>query len=315
MTCGPSGREQARASTEVVADVPTGEERRMQTIRNPGEVTAEALGAASRHLGQIASAVSGSETELARTPPRARRITTDDLRAALSEGWEDFKESRSDLMAMCIAYPLAGLAAAGLATNANLLPLLFPAIAGLALVGPAAAVGLYEMSRRREQGRDVDWTDAFGVLGSPSFGAIFLLAAMIGALFLVWMGAAQTIYALTLGPEPPASLGAFVSAVLGTGAGWAMIVIGFSVGFLFAAAALATSIVSFPLLLDRQVGLVRAVLTSVDVARTNPRETALWGLIVAGTLVAACVPLFLGLIVAIPVLGHATWRLYRRAVV
>lgn len=286
----------------------------MDTIRNPGEWTAEALGGASRHLGAIGAAIRGSDAEIAATPPQARRITTDDLRTALAEGIEDFKACRSDVMALCVAYPLAGVAAVGLASNAALLPLLFPAMAGLALVGPAAAVGLYEMSRRRERGETVGWTAAFGVLGSPSFGAIFLLAALIGGLFLLWMGAAQAIYAATLGPQPPASLGAFAADVLGTGPGWAMILIGFAVGFVFAAATLAVSIVSFPLLLDRQVGLVRAVVTSVDVVRLNPRVAAIWGLIVAASLAVASLPLFLGLIVAIPVLGHATWRLYRRAV-
>lgn len=287
----------------------------MQTIRNPGEVTAEALGSATRHLGAIGTAVSGSQAEIAKSPPRARRITTDDLRAALAEGWDDFKACRSDVMAMCLAYPLAGVAAVGLATNAALLPLLFPAVAGLALVGPAAAVGLYEMSRRREMGQSAGWSDAFGVLASPSFGAIFLLAALVGALFMVWIGAASAIYGFTLGPDEPQSLSAFASDVFGTPEGLTMIVVGFGVGFLFAALALATSIVSFPLLLDRQVGVVRAVLTSIDVARTNPYETAVWGAIVAVSLAVASLPLFLGLIVAIPVLGHATWRLYRRAVV
>jgi uncharacterized membrane protein len=287
----------------------------MQTIRNPGEWTAEALGGAGRHMGAIGAAIRGSEAEIARGRPEVRRLDLDDIRGALREGFEDFRASRSDVMAMCLVYPLAGFAAAGLATNAALLQLLFPAVAGLALVGPAAAVGLYEMSRRREQGETVGWTTAFRVLASPSLGAIFLLAAYVGALFLLWMGAAQAIFALTVGPEAPASLGAFAAAVLGTGAGWAMIVLGFGVGFLFAALVLATSIVSFPLLLDRQVGVLRAVITSVDVTLSNPGVAAVWGLVVAGSLALASLPLFLGLIVAIPVLGHATWRLYRRAVV
>ncbi|MFN3615481.1 MAG: DUF2189 domain-containing protein [Rubrimonas sp.] len=284
----------------------------METIRNPGEWTAEALGGASRHLGAVGRAISGIEDV---DTPQVRTLTTDDLRAALAEGVEDFRACRSDVMAMCLAYPLAGVAAVGLASHAPLLPMLFPAVAGLALVGPAAAVGLYEMSRRRERGEDVAWTSAFGVLGSPSFGAIFVLAAMIGAIFLIWLSAAQGVYAATLGPEAPASLSAFLGDVFGTAAGWAMIVLGFGVGFLFAALVLSASVVSFPLLLDRQVGVLRATLTSIEVARRNPRVVAIWGLIVAATLAAASLPLFLGLIVAIPVLGHATWRLYRRAVV
>lgn len=284
----------------------------MDTIRNPGEWTAEALGGVSRHLGAVGREITGAHEVDA---PQLRDLTIADLRAALAEGVEDFKACRSDVMAMCLAYPLAGAAAVGVASQAALLPMLFPAVAGLALVGPAAAVGLYEMSRRREHGETVTWTAAFGVLGSPSFGAIFVLAAMIGVVFLLWMGAAQAIYAVTLGPQPPASLTGFLGDVFGTTAGWAMIVLGFGVGFLFAAFVLAASVVSFPLLLDRRVGVLRATLTSFEVAQRNPRVVAIWGLIVAVSLAVASAPFFLGLIVAIPVLGHATWRLYRRAVV
>lgn len=286
----------------------------METIRNPGEWAAEALGGAGRHIGAVRRAVSGSAEETAKAPPRARAIEPADLFDALSKGFEDFRQTRSDVMFLCVAYPLAGLAAAGLATDAALLPLLFPAVSGFALVGPVAAVGLYELSRRRERGESTGFLDAFAPLGSPSFGAIFLLALGILATFLIWMGAAQTILALTLGSGAPASLGAFAAAVFGTPAGWAMILIGCGVGFLFAALVLATSLVSFPLLLDRSVGVVRAVLVSVEVARTSPRTVALWGLIVAGTLIVASIPLFLGLIVALPVLGHATWHIYRKAV-
>jgi uncharacterized membrane protein len=246
---------------------------------------------------------------------RVRAITTDDLRDALVGGWEDFATCRSDVIFLVVVYPLAGLLAVGLASNAALLPLLFPAVAGLAIMGPVAAVGLYELSRRRERGETPGWLEAFSPVGSPSFGAIFLLTMLMSALFLIWMGAAQTIYQATLGPEPPASLTAFVADVVGTTAGWAMIVIGFAVGAAFAAVALSVSAFSFPLLLDRPVGLVRAVTTSVEVATTNPRTMAIWGVIVAGTLAVACLPFFLGLIVAMPVLGHATWRLYRKAIV
>ncbi|SEA19910.1 DUF2189 domain-containing protein [Rubrimonas cliftonensis] len=286
----------------------------METIRNPGEWTAEAVSSAGRHLGAIGTALRGSEAEIAAAPPRARPITPADLFDALSKGFDDFRETRSDVIFLCVVYPLAGIAAVGLASNAALLPLLFPAVAGFALVGPVTAVGAYELSRRRERGESTGWTSAFRPIASPSFGAIFLLALGILATFLVWMGAAQTIKALTIGAEAPASLGDFAAQVFGTGAGWAMILVGCGVGFVFAAAVLATSLVSFPLLLDRQVGLVRAVMTSVEVARTSPRTVALWGLIVAAALIVASIPLFLGLIVALPVLGHATWHVYRKAV-
>ena len=170
------------------------------------------------------------------------------------------------------------------------------------------------MSRRREQGTRITWMDAFGVIRSPGFGAILVLGLVLLAIFLLWLLTANLIYQLTLGPEPPVSLAAFVRDVFTTRTGLEMIVAGVSVGFLFAALVLAISVVSFPLLLDRDVGLSTAVWTSIRAVAANPRPMAVWGLIVAGSLVIGSIPAFLGLIVVMPVLGHATWHLYRKVV-
>jgi uncharacterized membrane protein len=182
------------------------------------------------------------------------------------------------------------------------------------LVGPAAAVGVYEISRRHEQGHAVAWRDAFGFVRSRSFGAVLGLGLILVAIFLVWLGVAQVIYDLTLGPEAPASIGAFIDAVLTTPAGWAMIVAGVGVGFLFALLVLLIGVVSFPLLLDREVGIGTAMATSARAVATNPGPMAVWGLIVAAGLVLGTIPLLLGLIFVMPVLGHATWHLYRKLV-
>src|SRR5699024_6529243 len=117
-----------------------------------------------------------------------------------------------------------------------------------------AAVGLYEMSRRREMGLEPDWADAFAVAKSPSFGAILALGVMLGALFIVWILAAHGIYFATMGYESPVSIGSFIRDIFTTAGGWTMLIVGCAVGFLFAALVLATSVVSFPLLLDRDVG-------------------------------------------------------------
>lgn len=283
-----------------------------ETIGNPLSWSVGAARDAGRHIEAVAGALGSHDMAAA---PQVRRIDYADLREALRRGWEDFLACRSDVAALCLLYPIIGLAMAYVALKGQLLPLAFPIVSGFALVGPAAAVGLYEMSRLRERGQTPSWGDAFAVTGSPAFGAIFALAVMLGITFLVWLLAANGIYVMTLGPAAPASLEAFVLDVATTPAGWAMALMGLALGGLFAALVLATSVVSFPLLLDRNVGLPVAVVTSIRVAETSPGPIAVWGVIVASLLFLGSLPAFLGLLVVLPVLGHATWHLYRRAVV
>jgi uncharacterized membrane protein len=246
--------------------------------------------------------------------PAVRRIRAADLKDVLARGFGDFGANRTDVIFLCIFYPLVGLVLQRLAAGYEMLPLLFPLASGFALVGPVAAVGLYEMSRRREQGVNVGWIDVFGVVRSPSFGAIVLLGLLLTATFVLWLLVAEAIYLVTLGPEPPASIALFLRDVFTTGAGWVMIGVGVGVGFLFALLVLAISVVSFPLLLDRDVGLEAAVWTSVRAVVANPGPMAIWGLTVAGGLVIGSIPLFVGLVIVLPVLGHSTWHLYRKVV-
>ncbi len=281
-------------------------------IRNPAEWGADQMRAAGDGLKEARHHARGAT---AAAPPEVRRIGIADLRGVLAAGVRDFGAYRTDVLFLCLIYPLAGLVLARLAVGYDLLPLVFPLASGFALLGPVAALGLYEMSRRREQGERIGWADAFGVLRSPALGTILVLGLVLLVAFLAWLGAAQLIYAVTLGPEPPASLGAFVGDVFTTGAGWAMILIGCGVGFLFAVGVFTISVISFPLLLDRDVGLGAAIATSVAAVRTNPGPMAAWGLIVSGGLVLGSLPALLGLVFVMPILGHATWHLYRRVVV
>jgi uncharacterized membrane protein len=246
--------------------------------------------------------------------PATRRITPSDLWQSLKLGLDDFSVMPSHAIFLCAIYPLLGIFLVELTLGDSMLPLAFPLAAGFALVGPLAAIGLYELSRRREAGLDTASSHAFDVLHSPSLGAIVALGLLLMAIFLIWLAVAEAIYIANFGYTPPASIGQFTHEVLRTPAGWRLIIEGTGVGFLFAVVVLTISAVSFPLLLDRDVGAAVALVTSVRVVLANPVTMALWGLIVAALLVIGSLPLFLGLTVVVPVLGHATWHLYRRAV-
>jgi len=286
----------------------------MPHIRNPIEWAVDEVKLAALALRLTGRAVRGTQVSPDSPLPVIRRIGVADLRDVLARGLDDFGAYRTDVIFLCIIYPVIGLVLARFAFQYDMLPLLFPLASGFALLGPVAAVGLYEMSRRREQGVNTNWAQAFGVIRSPSFGAIVVLGLLLLAIFMLWLVAAQAIYLVTLGPEPPSSIATFVRDVFTTGAGWALIVVGVGVGFVFALVVLSISVVSFPLLLDRDVGVRIAVWTSVRVVVANPGPMAAWGLIVAGGLVIGAIPLFLGLVIILPVLGHATWHLYRSVV-
>lgn len=243
-----------------------------------------------------------------------RRIGFADLKEALRLGLDDFRAMPTHAMFLCAIYPIVGLLAARLAFGYSVLPLLYPLGAGFALVGPLAALGLYELSRRREAGLETTAGHALDVVRSSSAGALTALGLLLLAIFGLWVAFANAIYVANFGYGSPASIGAFLHDVFTTPAGWTLIVVGNVVGFLFAVLVLTVSVVSFPLLLDRDVGAAVALLTSIRVVVKNPVPMAAWGLIVAVLLVIGSLPFFLGLTVVVPVLGHATWHLYRRVV-
>ena len=247
-------------------------------------------------------------------PLPVRHIGVADLMTALRKGWADFWVKPSHLLFLGLFYPVAGLFLCRLVVGYDVLPMLFPVMAGFTLIGPFAAIGLYEISRRREQGLPVSWRDALAVRRSPALPSIIAVGVLLLAVFLAWLLVARGLYVELLGPEPPASMAALLDRVFNTREGWTLFVVGNLIGLIFAILALCTSIVAFPLLLDRDVGAWAAVQTSWRAAMTNPVEIAAWGLIVAALLVLGSLPIFAGLAVVVPILGHATWHLYRRLV-
>lgn len=247
-----------------------------------------------------------------------REIGWEDLRISLQQGWQDFMSKRGDLLFLGLAYPVIILIAAMAALNVSVLPLLFPLFAGSIILSPPVASGYYELARRREAGLDSRWRHFLDVVRGPAASPLADLTVITSFLFLFWILAALLIYTLTLGTIDGggfATAGAFLGAVFGTAEGWAMIIAGNLVGFGFAAAALAISMVSFPMVVDKNVNAGVALRTSIKVARKNPVATLLWGLIVVSLSILGALPALVGLAVVFPVLGYATWHLYTRAVV
>jgi len=236
------------------------------------------------------------------------------LRDALRRGVDDFLATPTQLIFLGLIYVVVGMIAARAAWGGDLLTLIFPLVAGLSLMGPVAALGVYEISRRRETGAATSAGDAFAALRSPAIGSILALGLVLAVLFALWVWSADSLYNATLGGDRPDSMGSFARDLLDTREGWTLIVAGNLIGAGFAAAVLVLTVVSFPLLLDRNVGIAVAVRTSIRAFQANPVTMLLWGLLVAALLLLGSLPFFVGLAVVMPVLGHATWHLYRRVV-
>jgi uncharacterized membrane protein len=291
-----------------------------QTIRNPVEWVVDELREVADGVGQASRSVQRTSTHLFSRPLAVSRINVGDLKDVLAKGFDDFMAYRTDIIFLIIVYPIISLVIIAAAFQYQLIPLLFPLASGSFIMGPFVGIFLYEMSRRRElnlQRHHVDnhsWANALSVARSRNLGAIMLLGAILVAMYLIWLVAAWGIYQATHGPQRVETIGRFVQDLFLTEAGWWLIGIGCGVGFLFAVLALMMTVVSFPLLLDRDVGLGTAILTSIRAAAANPVPIAVWGLIVVGGLVAGAIPLFIGLVIVMPVLCHATWHLYRKLV-
>src|SRR5258708_21708784 len=227
-------------------------------IQSPFEWGWDRLKASILGIGSAKPDEYWSQANLHPGVPMVRRIGLADLKIALARGFDDFGANRDDVIFMCVIYPIIGLVLGRLAFGYGMLPLLFPLEAGFTLVGPLAAMGLNEMSRRRELGAHVTWMDAFGVLHSPSIVAIAQLSALLIVIFVLWLVVADSIYNVTLGPEPPVSISAFVHDVFTAEAGGGLIGAGGGVRFLFAVAGLPISVLPFPLLLDPPVSVASA---------------------------------------------------------
>jgi uncharacterized membrane protein len=243
-----------------------------------------------------------------------RTISDEDLRFALRQGWEDFRDLRGDIFFAGLIYTLIGLAAVVMTTSAPLIPFFFPVVAGVALLGPVAAVGFYELARQRENGRDVHWFNFLDVRKLPSLDDLGIVAGMLLLIFVGWLLSAGILYAIIFGWATPTSIGGFISMILTTDRGWGLIVGGAIVGAVFGWFVLALSVVSLPMLVDCDVSASEAVSTSWRASHANKAEMIRWGILVSALLILGSIPLFVGLAFVLPWLGYSTWHLYTRLV-
>jgi uncharacterized membrane protein len=232
-----------------------------------------------------------------------------DLRAALSAGWSDFRAYPAYGLFFAAIYVVAGIAIYFALFVRGEIAWLVPAAAGFPLLAPFVAVGLYEVSRRREAGLAMSWRAVLGALRGRGDEQILSMGVILFVAFGFWIMVAHGIFAIFLAES---GIGSESMALLATGAGLMMLLVGGIAGALMALAFYAITVVSLPMLVDRNVDFISAIIVSLASVRSNKLVLLVWAVVIALALFVAMLPLFLGLLVVLPVLGHATWHLYRR---
>ena len=245
--------------------------------------------------------------------PPVRPATFADLRGALAAGWADFRAAPLFGMAVGLAYAVFGWALLGVAASSSLDGLTFPLVGGFVMVAPFAATILYEISRRRALGLGFGWPDARAIVAGTARRSLVILGLVLVLWLGIWSRAAVFIFAIHFGFGAPPFL-EMLPQLLTTRNGLMFLVWGHLVGAAFAGVAYCLSVLSFPFLLDRDADIATAIITSFKAVFASPLVMAAWALLIGVVMVVATAPAFLGCLVALPVLGHATWHLYRRLV-
>jgi len=245
--------------------------------------------------------------------PVVRRVTAADIAEALSEGLRDFQALPLYGLAFGAFYAAGGIVILLCLTAFGMVYLAYPLAAGFAMIGPFVATGLYEVSRRREAHLPVSFAAIWATVRTRS--EIGWMAFVTLFVFVIWMYQVRLLIALLLGLNASfSSLQAFITVVLTTNEGLLFLAIGNAVGAALSLILFSLTVVSFPLLLDRDVDFVTAMITSVRAVVTSPLPMIGWAALIVVLLAVSAVPYFLGLVVTLPVLGHTTWHLYRRII-
>ncbi|WP_449040773.1 DUF2189 domain-containing protein [Paracoccus sp. (in: a-proteobacteria)] len=242
--------------------------------------------------------------------PDPALIGLDAITHSLRAGWRDFRTAPAFGLFFSLFYVLGGLVLAAVALAMGQEWWLIPFVVGFPLIAPFAAVGLYEVSRRIESGLPLDWPGVLGVVFAQKDRQVPSMAMVILLMFMFWVFVAHTIFAMFMGVQSLTNITSSPELLL-QGRGLVMLAVGTAIGAGFAAALFAMTVAGLPLLLDREVDFISAIIASIGAVTANPLVAGLWALVIAAILFAGILPLFLGLFVALPVLGHASWHMYR----
>ncbi len=229
---------------------------------------------------------------------------------ALRAGWRDFRRAPAFGLFFAAFYVAGGLVLAAVATAAGQEWWLMPFVVGFPLIAPFAAVGLYEVSRRIEADETLDWRQVLGVVVAQKDRQVPSMAMVVLLMFMFWVFVAHTTFALFMGVSSLTNVSSSPE-ILFQGRGLTMLLVGTIIGAGFAAVLFSITVVGLPLILDREVDLISAIIASFQAVAANPLVMLVWAGVIAGLLFIGILPMFLGLFIVLPVLGHASWHMYR----
>jgi uncharacterized membrane protein len=265
-------------------------------------------------MGEMPQELPRTGTPAMPTMPKVNALTVADLRACLAQGISDFARAPLFGLFFGAVFTIIGMVIVLALTSWHMPWMIYPFAIGFPLVGPFAAAGLYEVSRRMENGSPLDWSQVLSAVWAQRRRELSWMAFVMLFVFWVWMYQIRLLLALILGRMSFSSMDKFLTVVFTTEQGWTFLAVGHLVGGALSLILFSITVVSIPLLMDREVDIVTAMVTSVKTVLASPLPMIGWAACVTLAVLAACVPFFLGLLVVLPVLGHATWHIYRRAV-
>lgn len=266
----------------------------------------------------MTSNTAGSKSSDNLTPqqpmPEIRTVTADDITASLKAGFSDFLARPFMSGFFGLFYALFGILMVWVLVWLGKIWMIIPAIVGFPLVAPFAAAGLYEMSRRLQNGEPFGWSEILTVMANQRKREMGWMAFVTLFIFWVWIYQVRLWLAIILQNASFSDFDGFLHTVFFTPQGWTFLAVGTCVGAFLSIVLFSVTVVAMPMLLDRETDFVSAMLTSVRVVTENPVVMLTWAMIISATMLLSLVPAFLGLIFTLPILGHTTWHLYQRAV-